>query len=503
MTLQHTIVRDPATGRLDSRNPLGQSDPVPTQVQNVQQTGSTSSSVTLSWDAATDAETYSVYVDSIDTPTLTGLLNLNATVSGLTAETGYTIRVSATNSIGEGDLSDPVTMTTSAASAGTRNRQLHPFPAEDPFNMPMGLDAWYAPTSDPATSRVRSFGGAVSANTWSHPVYLATEADPIVQICDRRTTSNGVIQSVLPEEEGEECLFEHVPVDAMEASGSYNPTWDQVRSDGVLHVISGEYVVENYKWERDVDDPDAVATTTRTVRNRLSNYSFSYHPSLTGPNPLAARSGIRTVNMCALGGLIRRHEVDPSDPDYIGEPYIPHAIAAALHGLYQAGPSGTGDPGSPFYNTRDIFPATTTFYSNVPNDIDPNNIAPLRSCRGGMRFAMDPTIVTDDYLNAISDDWERAVVRALRDYGMFAVEWAHSYNVLYAQALVLPSAIVESMRGWGAHAQHLRRVAGRVSPGGSPVHIPTESQWDTWRANGEGWGGGAPRVPYSDPLADL
>ena len=115
MALLHSIVRDPSTLRLDSRNPLGQSDPVPTQVQNVQQTGSASSSVTLSWSAATDADTYNVYVDSVDTPTLTGVTGTSATLTGLTAETPYDVRVSGVNDIGEGELSDPVTMTTEAA----------------------------------------------------------------------------------------------------------------------------------------------------------------------------------------------------------------------------------------------------------------------------------------------------------------------------------------------------------------------------------------------------
>ena len=115
MALSHNIVRDPATLRLDSRNPLGQSDPVPTQVQNVQQTGSTSSSVTLSWDPASDATSYNVYVDSVDTPTLTGVTGTSATLTGLTAETPYDVRVSGVNDIGEGELSSAVTMNTNAA----------------------------------------------------------------------------------------------------------------------------------------------------------------------------------------------------------------------------------------------------------------------------------------------------------------------------------------------------------------------------------------------------
>jgi len=131
MTLQHTIVRDPTTGRLDSRNPLGQSDPVPTKVVDVQQTGATSSSVTLSWSAATDADTYNVYVDSIDTPTQTGVTGTSTTLTGLTAETGYSVRVSGENEVGEGELSDPVTMNTSATDTEGDLSVLKAFPTAE------------------------------------------------------------------------------------------------------------------------------------------------------------------------------------------------------------------------------------------------------------------------------------------------------------------------------------------------------------------------------------
>ncbi len=118
---------------------------------------------------------------------------------------------------------------------------------------------------------------------------------------------------------------------------------------------------------------------------------------------------------------------------------------------------------------------------------------------------MDPSIVTDDYLAAIEDPHTRAVIRALRDYGMMATENAHGYNILYAEPGI-PSTIIDSLRDWsqinGPDGQrmtrHLRRVAGA-----GPIHNPSESDWDAWRANGQGWGGGAPRVPYSPPLAPL
>jgi len=89
---------------------------VPAQVTGLAEVSTTSGSVTASWIAAAGADTYNVYVDSTTVKTLTGVTSLSATVTGLTAETGYAIRVSASNDTGEGALSDPVTMTTSAVT---------------------------------------------------------------------------------------------------------------------------------------------------------------------------------------------------------------------------------------------------------------------------------------------------------------------------------------------------------------------------------------------------
>jgi len=509
MTLQHTIVRDPATLRLDSRNPLGQSDPVPTQVQNVQQTGATSSSVTLSWDAATDAETYNVYVDSITTPTLTDVLNLNATVSGLTAETGYTVRVSATNSIGEGDLSDPVTMTTSAASAGTRDRRLQPFPSDDPFNMPLGVNAYYAPPGDPVTDNVRLYGANVSSFAWAVPVYFPTESDPVVEFFDRRDPPR--MQSYRADEDFNDTsansMLEHLMLDATPSEGS---GWPDVWGDWHLHIINGNELVEVFKFRWESNDPNTERVrSTRIVRNRLDHYSFTTHPNRLpdpGQNALANRSGTRVTACPAIAGLIRKHEVDPDDPNFTGSIHIPHALGVAMQRSTQMGRPNNealgGDPSSPLYSESVMFPARFGFYQ--PDDREGGAGG---NCKVGMKFAMDPSIVTDSYLASISDPHVRAVVRALRDYGMYVNDSASSENVLYAE-IGVPSGIIQAMRGWGGTGpdgvpmtRHLRRVA--ATDGGSVIHRPVESDWQAWANAGEGWGGGAPRVPYSDSLADL
>lgn len=325
-------------------------------------------------------------------------------------------------------------------------------------------------------------------NGWSHPVYFPSESDPLVQICDRRINPSWLIQSYRPEEDNQTCLFERLQDDAIPALGSFNPSLGTGSTDGHLHIIIGNDVVENYKFEPVDRNPPESATTRRTVRNRLDHYSYSYHLVTQGPNPLANRAGVRAWNGSAIAGLVRKHEVETDDP------HIPHALAVALHGWYQMGPQNVGDSSSPVYSVRHLFPATSSAYFRQINGRGQDAEGP---CRMGMRWAMDPSIVTDVFLNAIPDKWTRAVVRALRDYGMIVVDNTHAYNVLYGEQGI-DQSLVPSLQAWGTYATYLRRVAGA-----GPLHNPAESTWFAWRDNGDGWGGGPPRVPYSGPLAPL
>ncbi|HEX4292112.1 MAG TPA: glycoside hydrolase family 18 protein [Trebonia sp.] len=79
-------------------------------------TGSTSSSVSLSWTAPSGTVTgYHVAEDGSQVATVTGTSD---TVTGLAASTGYTFTVSAYNSGGQSAASNSVSATTSASSSG-------------------------------------------------------------------------------------------------------------------------------------------------------------------------------------------------------------------------------------------------------------------------------------------------------------------------------------------------------------------------------------------------
>lgn len=96
----------------------GGGDPAPTvpaTPAGLAVSGTTSSSVSLAWNAVSGATGYNVYQGGSKVQAVTGS---SATVSGLTASTAYSFQVTATNSAGESAKSSAVTGTTAATSGG-------------------------------------------------------------------------------------------------------------------------------------------------------------------------------------------------------------------------------------------------------------------------------------------------------------------------------------------------------------------------------------------------
>ncbi|MPY30369.1 chitinase [Streptomyces adustus] len=92
--------------------PAGQPPAVPT---GLTAGATTSSSVALSWSAASGATSYAVYRDGVKVQTVNGT---SATVTGLAAATAYTFQVAGVNNAGESAKSTAVTATTTAGSGG-------------------------------------------------------------------------------------------------------------------------------------------------------------------------------------------------------------------------------------------------------------------------------------------------------------------------------------------------------------------------------------------------
>ncbi|MFD9320574.1 chitinase [Streptomyces sp. NPDC060053] len=96
----------------------GGGDPAPTVPSapaGLAVSGTTSSSVSLSWNAVSGATGYSVYRGGTKVTAVTGT---SATVTGLAASTSYSFQVTATNAAGESVKSTAVTGTTTTGSTG-------------------------------------------------------------------------------------------------------------------------------------------------------------------------------------------------------------------------------------------------------------------------------------------------------------------------------------------------------------------------------------------------
>ncbi|MER5581193.1 glycosyl hydrolase family 18 protein [Streptomyces asoensis] len=96
----------------------GGGDPAPTvpgTPAGLTVSGTTSSSVSLSWNAVSGATGYSVYRAGTKVTAVTGT---TATVTGLAASTSYSFQVSATNAAGESAKSAAVTATTFTGNTG-------------------------------------------------------------------------------------------------------------------------------------------------------------------------------------------------------------------------------------------------------------------------------------------------------------------------------------------------------------------------------------------------
>ncbi|MFG3013434.1 chitinase [Streptomyces cinerochromogenes] len=96
----------------------GGTDPAPTvpaAPTGLSVTGTTSSSVSLSWSPVSGATGYTIYRNGTKITAVTGT---SATVTGLSASTSYTFQVTATNAAGESAKSATVSATTTSGTGG-------------------------------------------------------------------------------------------------------------------------------------------------------------------------------------------------------------------------------------------------------------------------------------------------------------------------------------------------------------------------------------------------
>ena len=403
-------------------------------------------------------------------------------------------------------------MSSAVASGATRNRQLHPFPEDDPFNMPLGVNAWYAPSTDPATSQIKTNGSDVitTEGQGAKAVWFTAESDPITRIYHRHGGNFLDIKRQWVSE-----YFINLQSDAVP---SIPPP--EFYGDRHLNALFGNMITEMYYFFRDGGDYSGQlsASARWAVQNHLDRYSFGFGNNSSEPaqNPLSNNGGTRAWGGSSLAGLIRRHEIDRPDP------YIPHAIPLNLSHWHQIANAGKGPTDSPLYNFSFMFPADKT----DAHGFTVSGQTSTGAARMGMRFGLDPSVCTDAWIEANApklevntrghpagapNPWQIALAKALRDYGGIVVDSGPGRTQTEIEGLMpediqfalkwrpITGTEYEKQWRWLTNSGHIRRIATVIN--GNVIHRPLESHWDRWRASGEGWGGGAPRVPYSRPLS--
>jgi hypothetical protein len=195
--------------------------------------------------------------------------------------------------------------------------------------------------------------------------------------------------------------------------------------------------------------------------------------SLSGSG-LGPQAGIRASGLSSIGGLIRKWEIDPTDPGYT-DGVIRHAVAISV-------PSGMlrYDGGSPGYDADGYGTALGYVWPATEQDYDSpwsyGGALPM-----GSLVAIPRSVdITQLGLNAQT----LAIARALQDYGGYIVDRAGDGTVsLYAEPGV-PDSWTDSVTGptWtGAQLTAVRQQL-RVVANSSPATIG---------------GGGTPLVPMA------
>ena len=296
------------------------------------------------------------------------------------------------------------------APAPGRNAALWPFAANSPWNTPIGSGAAFESPTGPMTSQlrapsIRSKDGGTTSNvvtwvnvdTYSHPVYYATAGDPRVLVDQPWGADEWV----------------HIPANATPAKGS----------DRHLHVVQpdGRTIVEMWAVNK---------TATGWTAGRIEVVDL--HGNGLGPD-----NGTRAYGGSAIGGLIRRWEVDPTDPNYT-DGVIRHALAVALpSGMlkYTGGPSGYDANGNGTARGY-VWPATEQDYDSPG------------SYYGAIPMGSLVAIPKSVNLDALGlSPQTRAIARALQDYGGYVTDRSGGNTfALYAEPSV-PAGWLSTVTG--------------------------------------------------------
>jgi hypothetical protein len=324
----------------------------------------------------------------------------------------------------------PTTTTTPAPPMGpgaptTRDLGAWPFSADSPWNVGVGSAAVFASSGDSRGQAIRAPQAPssdhstsypivtwINATSYSVPVYVASASDPLVEL---RTDWEG-------------SKYARIPASAVPAQGT-DSNMAIVQPDGTT-------------WD--------VWTATWVVPGKVLKVGRAETTSLTGTG-LGPQAGIRASGLSSIGGLIRRWEVDPTDPAYT-DGVIRHAIALSL-------PSGMlrYDGGSPGYDGAGYGTASGYVWPATEQDYDSpwtyGGPVPM-----GTMVAIPRSV---DVTKLGLGPEALALARALQDYGGFVVDRAGDGTVAFYAEPSVPSGWYTSITGptWtGRQLTVLRQV---------------------------------------------
>lgn len=183
-----------------------------------------------------------------------------------------------------------VIATSGRRRSATRVAWLWPFATSSFWNTPIGDGATYEAAGDVATANLldTQFGIALNGDRWSHPIYRAAASDPVITMSEVDNSPRTITFQAVPDSAPSEP--------PLSESGDCN--WHQVQPDG-------QFCYES--WRAEWTGPTTL------------NCGYNVRVDLFGDG----RTGARAYGGAAIGGLVRKHEVDNR--------VIPHAISIALH----------------------------------------------------------------------------------------------------------------------------------------------------------------------------
>ncbi len=164
---------------------------------------------------------------------------------------------------------------TVSATDSRRDPALWPFTVDSPWNAPIGSGAALASGDDSCTRDVRdpSIATWIAAAEWGHPIYIATDSDPLVNIY----LQGRVVSKI------------RIPKNA-------TPALPRTKdSDAHLHIISPDHRAADEMW--------------RATRRADGGFNVQGHTRTDLLGPGVMKGGERAYGGSALGGLIRKGEL--------------------------------------------------------------------------------------------------------------------------------------------------------------------------------------------------